>query len=136
MKSYMLDTNICSYIMREDGASYRRLEQEVLAGSKIYISVVAYYEMLRGAIQPRAPKRTMALLDVFVSGIDGVLSLDSGTAKMAAEIQRQLLKDGTPIGENDALIAAHAITANCICVTNNTREFARVPGLVLENWAA
>lgn len=136
MKPYMLDTNICSYIMRRDETVFRRFTEKARAGAKIVVSVVAYAELVYGSRLPKAPKRIRFALEELVYGLDGILSLDAATADLAGDIQHALWKSGAQIGYKDALIAAHAITANCICVTNNTREFARVPGLVLENWAA
>ena len=136
MSSYMLDTNICSYIMRKDVSVIYRMAEKVRAGSKIVISAMSYSELLFGAKMPKAPKRWLDALDKFVPGLDGILPVDAKVIEKGADIQYELRKKGKQIGVNDAIIAAHAITANCICVTNNTREFARVPGLVLENWAA
>lgn len=135
-KTYMLDTNICSYIMRHRADVYGRFLNELRAGSNIVISVITYVELSTGANLPKAPKTARAKLGKFLPMIGGIIDLDVGTADAAAEIERVLAAKGQRIGFSDTLIAAHAITANCICVTNNTREFARVPGLVLENWAA
>ena len=100
-KTWMLDTNICSFIMREQPESVlKRLEQAVLRGDRIVVSAVTYAEMRFAT----------------------------------TEIKVALRMAGTPIGPNDTAIAGHAIAAGAILVTNNTREFERVPGLVLEDW--
>lgn len=136
MRTYMLDTDICSYIMRKEAAVHRRLLEELRAGSKIVISATTYSELLFGAKMPKTPKRWLDALDTFLANcVDGVLPVNAAVVERAAEIQYELRKKGEPIGINDVTIAAHAITENCICVTNNTREYGRVPGLVLENWA-
>lgn len=137
MKTYMLDTNICSYIIRRNPDVIRKLEEETQFGeAKIVISSVAYAELMHGAANPRAPKSVLRDIRELVLMIDGIIPLDASDVELSAAIQHELLKSGEQIGFNDSLIAAQAIRGNCICVTNNTREFARVPGLMLENWTA
>lgn len=133
---YMLDTNICSFIIRQRPEQViLTLEEKQQQGASIVISSIAYAELLHGASKPKAPKSMMDDVDGFVENIDGILPFDAAATRMAARIQRELYLAGTPIGYNDSLIAGHAIATGCICVTNNTREFARVPGLRLEDWA-
>ena len=130
----MLDTNICSYIMRKEEDVLRRLAEEVSAGSRVVISAAAYSELLFGAKMPKAPKRWLDALDKLMDCIDDILPVDAKVIEKGSDIQYELRKKGKQIGVNDAIIAAHAIISQCICVTNNTREFARVPDLALENW--
>lgn len=134
-RKYMLDTNICSYIIRQrPEAVILRLHQEKQSGSRIVISSMVYAELFYGIINPKAGKALRHKLEAFVANLDNVLPLDAAAVAHGAMIQAELLKSGNPIGFVDSLIAGHAIREGCICVSNNTREFARVPGLALEDW--
>lgn len=131
----MLDTNICSFIMREQPeAVISRLEQAVLRNHRIVVSAITYAEMRFGAIGKKASPRHGQLVDAFCARLDAVLSWDRAAVDATAEVKAVLAAAGTPIGPNDTAIAGHAIAAGVILVTNNTREFARVPGLILEDW--
>jgi tRNA(fMet)-specific endonuclease VapC len=135
MKSYMLDTCICSFIMRElPHEVLSRLEHEVEQGNKIVISAVTYAEMRYGQIGKKASPKLSKLIDNFVQRLDGILAWDATAVDRTILIRSQLAKAGTPIGNNDAAIAAHAITSQCILVTNNTREFSRIKDLQYEDW--
>ena len=132
-KTYMLDTNICSFIMREQPAAViKRLEQAVLRNHRIVVSAITYAEMRFGATGPKASPRHIALVDAFCARLDAILPWDRAAVDATTEIKMALRLAGTPIGPNDTAIAGHAIGA--ILVTNNTREFERVPDLVLEDW--
>ncbi|MCW1975864.1 UNVERIFIED_ORG: tRNA(fMet)-specific endonuclease VapC [Pantoea agglomerans] len=134
-KTYMLDTNICSFIMREQPeAVIKRLEQAVLRGHRIVVSAVTYAEMRFGATGPKASPRHVQLVEAFCARLDAVLPWDRAAVDATTEIKVSLRLAGTPIGANDTAIAGHAIAVGAILVTNNTREFARVPGLTLEDW--
>ena len=134
-KTWMLDTNICSFIMREQPESVlKRLEQAVLRGDRIVVSAVTYAEMRFGATGPKASPRHIQLVDAFCARLDAVLPWDRAAVDATTDIRVALRLAGTPIGPNDTAIAGHAIAAGAILVTNNVREFARVPGLVLEDW--
>ena len=136
MNTYMLDTNICSFIIRErPRAVVARLENEAKNKSRIVISAVTYSELRYGAISPKAPKKVWEDISRLMLRFDAVLPIDTTLIDKGALIQKELLKAGTPIGHNDSLIAAHALMEGCILVTNNTREFVRVPGLTIEDWA-
>lgn len=131
----MLDTNICSFIMREQPeAVLKRLEQTVLRNHRIVVSAITYAEMRFGVIGKKATPRHAQLVEAFCARLDGVLAWDRAAVDATTEIKAALAAAGTPIGPNDAAIAGHAIAASAILVTNNTREFERVPGLVLEDW--
>ncbi|HBM2521594.1 TPA: PIN domain-containing protein [Enterobacter hormaechei] len=134
-KTYMLDTNICSFIMREQPEMViSRLEQAVLRNHRIVVSAITYAEMRFGAIGKKASPRHSQLVDAFCARLDAVLSWDRAAVDATAAVKAVLAAAGTPIGPNDTAIAGHAIAAGVILVTNNTREFARVPGLILEDW--
>lgn len=134
-KTYMLDTNICSFIMREQPeAVIKRLEQAVLRNQRIVVSAITYAEMRFGAIRKKASPRHAQLVDAFCTRLDAVLAWDRAAVEATTEIKAALAAAGTPIGPNDTAIAGHAIAACAVLATNNTREFARVPGLMLEDW--
>lgn len=134
-KTYMLDTNICSFIMREQPeAVIRRLEQTVLHNHRIVVSAITYAEMRFGAIGKKASPRHVRLVDAFCSRLDAVLAWDRAAVDATTNIKAVLAAAGTPIGPNDTAIAGHAIAAGAILVTNNTREFERVTNLILEDW--
>lgn len=131
----MLDTNICSFIMREQPeAVIKRLEQAVLRNHRIVVSAVTYAEMRFGAIGKKSSSRHAQLVDAFCARLDAVLAWDRAAVDATTEVKAALSAAGTPIGPNDTAIAGHAIAADAILVTNNTREFARVPDLKLEDW--
>lgn len=134
-KTYMLDTNICSFIMREQPeAVIKRLEQAVLRNHRIVVSAITYAEMRFGTIGRKASPRHGQLVDAFCARLDAVLPWDRAAVDATTAIKAALAAAGTPIGPNDTAIAGHAIAAGAILVTNNTREFERVPGLTLEDW--
>ncbi|WP_117147084.1 type II toxin-antitoxin system VapC family toxin, partial [Klebsiella pneumoniae] len=123
-------TCICSFIMREQPeAVLKRLEQAVLRGQRIVVSAITYSEMRFGATGPKASPRHVELVDAFCARLDAILPWDRAAVDATTEIKVAL-----PIGPNDTAIAGHAIAAGAVLVTNNTREFERVPGLVLEDW--
>lgn len=131
----MLDTCICSFIMREHPAAViRRLSAEVERGNRIVISAITYAEMRYGQIGKKASPKHKVLVDEFVRRLDGVVPWDLRAVDATVVVMRQLNAAGTPIGPNDTAIAGHAISIGCTLVTNNVREFSRVPGLVYEDW--
>ncbi|WP_414448098.1 type II toxin-antitoxin system VapC family toxin [Burkholderia sp. 22PA0099] len=131
----MLDTNICSYIMRARPAEViRRLEIAVSAQHRIVISAITYAELCDGAASKRASPRMPGLVREFVARLDGVLAWDAAAVDATTNIRKALSEMGTPIGYNDASIAGHAIACGAMLVTHNTREFERVAGLQLEVW--
>ncbi|AOJ62581.1 twitching motility protein PilT [Burkholderia ubonensis] len=135
-KLYMLDTNICSYIMRErPPVVLSRLQSYVGAQHRIVVSAVTYAEMRFGAIGKRASPKHADLVTAFVARLDGVLPWDAAAVDATTAVRAELAARGTPIGANDASIAGHAIAAGAVLVTHNTREFGRVDGLSFEDWA-
>lgn len=122
--------------MREQPeAVLKRLEQTVLRNHRIVVSAITYAEMCFGAVGKKASPRHAKLVDAFCARLDAVLAWDRAAVDATTEIKVALAAAGTPIGPNDTAIAGHAIAAGAILVTNNTREFARVPGLELEDWS-
>lgn len=134
-RTYMLDTRFCAFIMREQPeAVLGRLERAVLRGHRIVISAVTWAELSQAA-RASGPA-TQALADAFCATLDAVLPWDRAAVDATTEIKVALRMAGTPLGTNDVAIAGHAIAAGAVLVTNNVREFERVPGLVLEDWVS
>lgn len=131
--TYMLDTNICIYAIKNKPEQVLEKLKENLSNG-ICISAITLAELQHGVEKSMNPeKNSMALLQ-FLSILD-VLPFDDLAAVEYGKICAYLQKRGTPIGTMDMLIAAHAKTENLIIVTNNVREFERVPDLKIENWA-
>ena len=131
----MLDTCICSFIMREHPVTVlRRLAEAVAQNNRIVISAITYAEMRYGQIGKKASPKHKTLVDEFVKRLDEVLPWDQAAVDATVEVKSQLTKAGLVIGENDTAIAGHAIASGCVMVTNNVREFSRVPGLSYEDW--
>lgn len=134
-RMFMLDTNICSFIMREMPTSVLdRLEQCVTSQGKIIVSAITYLEMRFGTIGPKAKPKHIEMVDAFVQRLDGILPWDAAAVDETTRIRTLLSRAGTPIGNNDAAIAGHAIASRSVLITNNVREFQRVPGLAFEDW--
>ena len=131
----MLDTNICSYIMREHPVSVlEKLQAEVNRQNRIVVSAITYAEMRFGAIGKKASPKHNALVDNFLMRVDGVLPWDKAAVDATSAVKKRLSEAGKPIGPNDTAIAGHAISARCILVTHNNKEFLRVEGLSHEDW--
>lgn len=135
-RTYMLDTNICSYIMRERPESVlTELQSRVMLRDKIIISAITYAELRFGAIGKKSSPKHNIIVDEFMARIDAVLAWDKGAVEATAQIKKYLSDQGTPIGNNDTMIAGHAVSEGCILVTNNRKEFDRVPDLEVEDWS-
>ena len=130
---YMLDTNIVVYARNARPEAvlerFRRYRPEDLCVSAITLAELEY-----GAARSSRPEQNRLALMVFLSNI-AVLPFDADAAREYGTIRRALESAGSPIGANDCLIASHARSRGLTLVTNNTREFERVPGLRIENWA-
>jgi len=134
---YMLDTNICSFIMRERPAEVLvKLQNCVNTQNRIVISAITYAEMRFGSIGKKASPAHAGLVSAFVARLDGVLPWDAAAVVETTRVRVELASLDTPIGDNDSAIAGHALAAGTVLVTNNIREFVRVPGLRIEDWAA
>ena len=131
MLKYMLDTNIVIYTMKNRPDSVR--ERFKKHHGRMCISSITYMELVYGAERSSNPDRNLTSLEGFVARMD-VLSLDDSAAVHAGQIRAELARLGMPIGPYDQLIAGHARSQGLVLVTNNEKEFARVPGLRTENW--
>jgi len=132
---YMLDTNICSYIMRQRPPTVlAMLESHEQVGDEICISAITYAELLLGAKRSQHPDKHLLLIEGLQQRLNYIQPWDTLAAEQFSDLQALLLNTGTPIGTNDTLIAAHALSLDAMMVTNNTKHFGKVPNLKLENW--
>lgn len=130
---YLLDTNILSAIAKDPrGPATTRIA--AVGEAAVCTSVIVACEVQYGLAKRQMPRLT-AQMDSILEGLD-ILDLPSGVAVHYGQIRSHLEFIGEPIGPNDLLIAAHAQTLGLTVVTQNEREFRRVPGLPVENWAA
>ena len=129
---FMLDTNICIYIIKQKppNAIERFYQTEI---SEISISSITLSELLYGVSKSSKPEQNQIALTQFIAPLD-ILPYDDEAAQYYGELRVHLEKQGRPIGSLDMLIAAHALSTNCVLVTNNEKEFNRVPKLKIENW--
>lgn len=130
--TYMLDTNICIYAMKNKPEHVlQRLKKELNSG--VCISSITLAELEYGMKHSSNPAKNEQALLRFLIPLT-VLPFGATAASEYGTIRTYLQNNGTPIGPLDTLIAAHARAENMILVTNNVREFERVPGLEVENW--
>jgi len=129
---FMLDTNICIYIIKQKPPDVieRFYKTEI---SEIGISSITLSELLYGVSKSSKPEQNQFALTQFIAPLD-ILSYDDEAAQYYGELRVYLEKQGRPIGSLDMLIAAHALSTNYVLVTNNEKEFTRVPKLKIENW--
>ena len=130
---YMLDTNICIYVIKHKPEKvFLKLQQ--VDPRDVCISSVTYAELTYGVEKSSAVARNRVALSVLLSNIE-ILDFDANAADSYGVIRADLERKGTPIGVLDMMIAGHALSVGCTIVTNNVREFSRVNGLKIENWA-
>jgi tRNA(fMet)-specific endonuclease VapC len=128
---YLLDTNILSdLVKRPQGAVAARIA--AVGGDQVCTSLIVAAELRYGAAKRGSEKLTKQL-ETILTALP-VLSLEAPTDRRYGELRAALERQGTLIGPNDLLIAAHALALDAVLVTDNTREFERVQGLVIENW--
>lgn len=128
----MLDTNICIYIIKKKPPHViERFKQTEL--SEISISAITLSELLYGVSKSLNPAQNQIALAQFLSPLE-ILPYGDDAAQYYGGLRSYLEKQGTPIGALDMLIAAHALSASCTLITNNEREFTRIPELKIENW--
>lgn len=129
---YMLDTNMCIYIIKKRPTGLLEKFNSIPKNS-LCISVATYAELQYGVERSSSKKMNQEIIKDFISRLI-VLSWDMDAASQYGKIRSNLEKKGTPIGNMDLMIAAHALSQKCIIVSNNLREFKRVEGLKYENW--
>ena len=130
---YLLDTNICIYIHRQRPEKVLTRFQKLKPGDAA-ISVVTWGELLYGAEKSKQRKKALQMFEEFKTFVP-VLPIPEAAGNAYGIIRASLDSKGTPIGNNDLWIAAHAKAVDLTIVTNNEREFQRIPGLKIKNWA-
>ncbi len=129
---FLLDTNTCIYLIKQRPPEVLRRFEEHTVGD-IGISSITAAELHFGAEKSQRPEGNLRALEQFLLPLD-VVPFGHEAAAAYGRIRAVLERRGTPIGSLDTLIAAHALSLRLTLVTNNLREFERVPGLKLENW--
>jgi tRNA(fMet)-specific endonuclease VapC len=129
---YMLDTNICIYIIKQKPMAVidRFIQTEI---SQIGISSITLSELFYGVKKSSKPKQNQLALTQFIAPLE-ILPYDDLAAAKYGELRTYVEKQGKPIGPLDMLIAAHALSIPCTLVTNNEKEFVRIPNLKIDNW--
>jgi tRNA(fMet)-specific endonuclease VapC len=129
---YLLDTNICIYIIKQKPVSVLHKFERTPVGA-VGMSIITYGELFYGAQKSEYTRKSLLILDELISLIPP-LPLPAEVGKDYGDIRSTLEKLGKPIGGNDLWIAAHARAQHLTLVTNNIQEFSRVPHLKMENW--
>lgn len=129
---FLLDTDVCIYLINDRSPRLRTVFNRHKAGD-IGISSITLFELAYGVYRSRSIERNRAALNEFIEPFT-VVEFAAGDADACGHIRVHLAQKGQPIGAYDLQIAAQAVTRNLRLVTNNTREFSRVPGLRVENW--
>ena len=128
----MLDTNICIYIIKQKPAKVlERFKRAKI--SQIGISSITMSELSYGVYKSSKPEQNQMALAQFVAPLE-ILAYGDEAVQYYAQLRVYLEKKGKPIGALEMLIAAHALSINCTLVTNNEKEFTRVPDLKIVNW--
>lgn len=131
--NYLLDTNICIYIIKNKPTQVFQKFLSLEFGS-VGISSITLAELNYGVAKSTNVKKNQDALLKFLTPIE-IIDFNFDAAEEYGKVRSDLEKKGTPIGPLDLLIAAHAKSLNLILVTNNEKEFRRVEGLNIENWA-
>lgn len=132
MIHYLLDTNICIYLIKNrPPAVLEKFKQH--PPQDVAISIITLFELEYGVEKSRQQQRAKKALAQFLLPLN-ILDMDRAAATEAATIRAQLERKGTPIGPYDILIAGQARSQAMTLVTNNTKEFSKIAGLTLENW--
>jgi tRNA(fMet)-specific endonuclease VapC len=130
---FLLDTDTCIYALKQNPTVLKQL----LAQSRedIAVSVITEAELRTGAAKSTSAAKTLRLVENFLRPL-GIVEFTSNDAASYAQVRAKLERAGTPIGPLDTLIAAQAVARKLVLVSNNEREFGRVAGLRIENWAS
>ena len=131
---YMLDTNIVAFAKNNRPETVLERMRRFEPGD-LCVSAITLAELEYGVFNSSNPERNQLALTLFLANID-VIPFDDDATIEYGRIRADLRRKGTPIGANDLMIAAHAKSLGMTLVTNNTREFSRVDGLMLEDWAS
>jgi tRNA(fMet)-specific endonuclease VapC len=131
MLRYMLDTNICIYVIKKHPAQLR--DRFNSSADQLCISVITLAELIYGAEKSARPRENLAVVEQFCARLD-ILPFADRAATHYGQLWAELEQAGTRIGLHDMMIAGHARSEGLTVVTNNVREFRRIRGLRLENW--
>ena len=134
MKPYLLDTNICIYLIKQHPPEVLQRFQQIKI-QQLYIPTISIFELYYGIEKNNSHARNLKALEHFIAPLN-VIDFNLDAAKKAASIRAVLQKKGLSIGAYDIQIAAIALSNDMTLLTNNTREFERVGGLLLENWVS
>jgi len=131
---YLLDTNTLIYIINARPKHQRVLDRFAAEEARgVVVSSISLAELRYGIAKSEKRETSRDALERIIAALT-IINFDAGAAERYGELRAALEIKGKTIGPLDALIAAHALSLNLILVTNNTREFARVRGLKIENW--
>ena len=130
---FLLDTDTCIYALKHNPAVLNRLLAQ--KRDDVAVSVITEAELRTGAAKSASPARTLRLIENFLRPL-AVVEFNSIDATSYAQVRSRLERSGTPIGPLDTLIAAQAVARKLAVISNNEREFGRVAGLRVENWAS
>ena len=131
MIKYLLDTSICIFTIKSKPPEIR--DQFLRHHGQMAISTVTWMELVYGAEKSQAPEDNLSVIEGFAARLE-VLEYGSEAAKHTGQLRAELARLGKPIGPYDQMIAGHARSLGLIVVTNNMREFERVPGLRVMDW--
>jgi tRNA(fMet)-specific endonuclease VapC len=129
---YLLDTNTCIYIIKRSPEQVVGRFKRLRVGD-VGVSAITVCELQFGVSNSSQPERNQRALTEFLGPLE-VLDFPAGASAVYGEIRTHLQRAGKPIGSYDLLLAAHALHGNLTLVTNNVREFGRVPDLRTDNW--
>ena len=128
----MLDTNICIYVIKKKPHDViERFKRTEI--SQIGISSITLSELFYGVSKSSKPEQNRIALMQFIAPLE-ILPYGDEASQYYGELRAYLEKQGIPVGSLDMLIAAHALSISCTLVTNNEKEFIRIPDLKIENW--
>lgn len=130
---YLLDTNICIYIINSRPSKVLNRFKEFAVGD-IAVSTITVYELMYGVYKSRYEEKNLCALRAFLSPLE-ILSFDEACADFCGRVRAYLEKEGKMIGSMDIQIAATALAYNMTLVTNNVGEFRNVHSLKIDNWA-
>lgn len=127
----MRDKNICIFTVKNKPDVVRQAFNR--RQGQLCVSTITARELVYGAEKSGAPARNQAVVEGFLARLE-VLDYDRAAVANTGQLRAELVKSGMPVGPYDAMIAGHPRSQGLVLVTNNTRDFARVPGLRLEDW--
>ncbi|MDR0827117.1 MAG: type II toxin-antitoxin system VapC family toxin [Desulfovibrio sp.] len=128
----LLDTNICIYMMKNNPPEVRKHFERFSPG-EVCISSITVAELRYGVEKSAARERNASALEAFLLPLE-IISFDLNDALAYGNIRTNLKRQGTPIGSMDMLIAAQSVVRELTLITNNIKEFQRIPSLRCENW--